>query len=225
MIAKDHEIIFSLIMATYNRELEVECYIKSLLVQNFDITKLELIIIDQNQNDILLNIVDKFKHELNIIHIKSKTLGLSINRNIGIKIAKGDIYAFPDDDCTYYPDTLSTVYQKFLNHPETTTLMGQIIDIDGHKIIRNWPDQVIKLSAYNFFKLYSSITIFTRRKNFYFDTRLGVGSQFGSYEDADYVFTLLQENKQATYYDPTVKVAHPQLTSIRCRLKRLSVMA
>ncbi|MCX7089218.1 MAG: glycosyltransferase family 2 protein [Methylococcales bacterium] len=205
------DIIVSLIMATYHRKEEVACFIKSLVVQDFDIKKIELIIVDQNSDGLLDIIVAEYQSQLKIIHIKSTTLGLSLNRNIGIKSAKGSILCFPDDDCTYYPNTLAEVHRLFLENDRVTTLLGQIIDVNGHKIIRKWPDNTVKLSSMNFFTLYSSITVFTKCKNTYFDVRLGIGNKFGSYEDADYILSLLRENPGAMYYYPNIKVSHPPL--------------
>lgn len=211
LAANKPEIIFSLILATYNRKEEVACFIDSLLHQDFDLNKIELIIVDQNKDDLLLNLINSFKKYLNIVHIKSEILGLSVNRNIGIKIAKGNILSFPDDDCTYHDNTLSEVYHLFSESNVVTTVLGQIIDDNGNKIIRNWPNHAIKITPHNFFTLYSSITIFTQCKDCYFDIRLGVGNKYGSYEDADYILALLKADREAMYYYPDVKVSHPQL--------------
>ena len=49
----ESEIIFSLIMATYNRKKDVENFIISLLTQSFDLHKVESTIVDQNKHGLL----------------------------------------------------------------------------------------------------------------------------------------------------------------------------
>lgn len=204
------KIVFSLIMATYNRKDEVESFVKSLLKQSFDLNKVELIIVDQNKDQLLNEIVRRYKSSLNIKHINSGTLGLSVNRNIGIANAQGDILSFPDDDCEYYENTLQNVYSIFAKDRNLTTVLGQIVDYSNKKVFRNWPNKKIEVTKNNFYRLNSSITIFTKSVSARFDEKLGIGSRFGSCEDADYLYSIINmQNKNNVGYDPEVLVYHP----------------
>lgn len=206
----NRRIMFSLIMATYGRIEEIAIFLESILQQSFDLSLVEVIIVDQNENGELADIIEKYSALLNVIHINSNVKGLSFNRNIGLKIAKGDIIGFPDDDCTYYPDTLSTLSKLFTRNGKVDALLGQILDEKtGKKIIRNWKNDSFVINKFNFFLNYSSITIFVRKNNILFDEDLGVGKFFGSYEDADYVLQLLVNNLHIEYI-PDVKVWHPE---------------
>ncbi|NOR69328.1 MAG: glycosyltransferase [Methylomarinum sp.] len=219
----DKDVIFSLIMATYNRKDDVDKFILSLLDQDFDLNKVELIIIDQNGENFLAEIIRKYNKLVTIKHIRSNVLGSSINRNIGIEQAKGLIIAFPDDDCTFYHDTLSEVYKIFSERNNIATVLGQIYDkASGKKIIRNWPDSIKKITKKNFFHLYSCITVFTKTKDVFFDPELGPSTMFGAYEDADYILSLVKKNKDSFYYFPMVKVNHPQLNMSKMNLKKIS---
>ncbi|OOF53790.1 glycosyl transferase [Rodentibacter genomosp. 2] len=202
---------FSLIMATYGRKDEIALFLESLLSQkNIDLNELELIIIDQNDTISLDNIYQKYMSKLNIIHIKSDKRGLSLNRNIGLKLAKGEYIAFPDDDCTYYSDTLYNVQQYFERNQEVDVVLGRIIDKQKNQnIIRNWKRNSCSVNKSNFFFSYSSITIFARKNDILFDENLGVGCLFGSYEDADYVWQMLDKNMRLIY-TPEIEVWHPE---------------
>ena len=90
---------FSLIMATLGRFDEIRIFLDSIDLQNY--TDFELIIVDQNEENILGDIILPYKKKFYINHIRIKEKGLSLARNVGIKYAKGDIIAFPDDDCIY----------------------------------------------------------------------------------------------------------------------------
>lgn len=207
----NNNIDFSLIMATYGRKQEIALFLNSLLAQIFPLDKVEVIIVDQNDKIELETIIDEYKNKLNIIYIKSDKKGLSLNRNIGLGYAKGKYIAFPDDDCTYYPETLSQVSVFFQEHKNIDVLLGRIIDKSlNRNIIRKWKSNEFFINKFNFFMNYSSITIFVKKNDILFDEELGVGTYFGSSEDAEYVFSLIKANK-CVYYTPKIEVWHPEL--------------
>jgi glycosyltransferase involved in cell wall biosynthesis len=203
---------FSLILATYGRTEPLYDLFDSLVKQEYK--NFEVIVVDQNEDDRVEVIVEKYKDQLIIKHLKSLP-GLSRARNVGLRVAEGDIVAFPDDDCTYYEDTLKSVVIFFERKSETDMVLGQIIDRNsGKKIIRKWPENEKMVNKNNFFMLCSSITIFARRQEkIFFDERLGVGADFGSCEDADYVFGFLINEKRAIY-SPEIQVWHPELNNV-----------
>ena len=204
---------FSLIMATYGRKAEIDTFLKSIEQQQYDTLKVEIIIVDQNDKIVLDDICVKYSNKLNIKHIKSDRKGLSFNRNIGLSSAIGEIIAFPDDDCTYYPETLVEVEDYFQNHDDVDVVLGKIYDRKIKKnIIRNWKDYVYKINMNNFFLSFSSITIFTKKSDIVFDNEFGVGTFFGSNEDGDYILEHLNESK-LIYYSPTIEVWHPDFSS------------
>lgn len=202
---------FSLIMATIGRVDEVNIFLHKLLEQDYPLDKIEVIIVDQNETPILENIILKFKENINIKHIKSSQIGLSRNRNIGIKAASGEILSFPDDDCYYYDNTLSSVAKILFDNNSPDMLLGRIYDRINHtSVIRSWPVGSLSVKKINFFSLYSSITIFTKNLSVLFDERLGSGLKYGSYEDADYIYESL-ERKMKIIYISSVEVMHPPL--------------
>lgn len=90
--------MISIIMPVYNTELYLETAILSVLMQSYN--DFELICIDDCSTDSSLRILEKFADlDSRIKIIKNDTnKGLSINRNNGIKIAKGDYILFLDSD-------------------------------------------------------------------------------------------------------------------------------
>ncbi len=199
----------SLICATYNRSTELEQLLKSLVTQTYK--NFEIIIVDQNKNGLIDGICQSYKQQLNLIHIKSEKLGLSFNRNIGIKAAIGEILAFPDDDCSYYPDTLEKVSQLF-NQNKADLILGQIRDrISNKPIIRNWPKSATEITKIRkILGLVTSITIFCRKNpEISFDELFGVGSKFGAYEDSDLCTQYLNLDKKLLY-TPSIEVLHPE---------------
>lgn len=202
-------ILFSLVVATYGRSTELGRLLESLTWQEILLNQFEVIIVDQNDTIDLSKIIDEYRALLSIVHIKSSKKGLSFNRNIGIRQSRGKYLCFPDDDCTYYPDTLAKALTNF-SSPGVSTVFGAIRDrVRGKNIIRNWPQKKVELTRRNFFFLNSSITIFTKNNKVLFDESLGVGCYFGSCEDADFSYRQIKQGK-AVYY-PDIEVWHPEI--------------
>ena len=101
----------SLVLCTYGRKEDVNNFLKSISMQTLKPS--EIIIIDQNENDILSNLISKWKHQLNIIHKRVNFKGASRSRNYGASDAKCSLIAFPDDDCLYPPSTIEKIIKIF----------------------------------------------------------------------------------------------------------------
>lgn len=199
----------SLIVATINRVTEVELFLNAMLYSTYK--KFDIFLIDQNKDERLDKVISKYSSRLEIFHIKSSVKGLSYNRNIGMKMATGDILAFPDDDCTYYPDTLEKVMLKFQSD-NVDFISGRIFDREKKiSVIKNWPTSPKEITMMNFYSLSSSITIFAKVKqndSIRFDENLGVGTIHGSCEDPDFLVALLKRGLRGVYV-PSVEVNHP----------------
>jgi glycosyltransferase involved in cell wall biosynthesis len=203
----------SLVLPTLGRKIALLQFMDSLIVTNSQLSSddsLELIVVDQNPPDFGLKVlVEKYNEYYSVSYIHSEIKGLSFNRNIGLKLARGDTICFPDDDCLYYPDTLKAVVQFFnLNH-EVDAVLGRIYDRQSKKnIIKAWPEQKKVINSLNFYLLSSSITIFVRKSAvLFFDESLGVGAKYGSCEDPDFLYRILKNH--SVCYTPAIDVWHP----------------
>ncbi|HAS8128733.1 TPA: glycosyltransferase family 2 protein [Vibrio vulnificus] len=214
----------SLILATCGRRYEVCQFIESLL-QSTDVslTEVELIVVDQNDLDFgLREDVCKYSDRLNIKYIHSHVKGLSLSRNIGLKVAEGRYIGFPDDDCLYYPDTVASVLLQFENH-KCDYLIGRIFDKKNNiNLLKPWPSSSKYLSKWNFYFLSSSITMFFKNSDLdYFDENLGLGASFGSCEDPDYIYRKILSG-DVGLYNINVNVWHPDLPDHRYNLARVT---
>ena len=100
----------SVVVATYRRKAPLEVALKSLADQTYE--NIEIVLVDDNgnqeYNEIVLDIVNKFKAEnpsiaLNFI-VNNPNKGSAETRNIGIKASSGKYVTFLDDDDLYLPD-------------------------------------------------------------------------------------------------------------------------
>lgn len=203
---------FSLIMATYGREKEVDSFLKTIRKSNYNLELVEIIIVDQNDKISLDEIVSKYT-DLNIKHIKSEVKGLAKNRNIGLRESSGGIVAFPDDDCEYLPDTLKVINDIFEQDFSIDVVMGRIVERDGSDSLRKWPKEEMRITKQNFYTKCSSVTMFYRDgSNLRFNEKLGAGNYLGSCEDSDILYRALSSNKNVVY-KPQVQIYHPHYSS------------
>lgn len=183
----------SLIMATLGRHDECARFLESLSHQTYQ--EYELIIADQNKGDFLDDVVNKYRGKMAIKHLRLNCQGLSKARNIALQYADGDIIAFPDDDCSYFPDTLEKVVQAFIR-TEADVITGRTIHY-YENILDTISDTIV--NKYNIWKKSISYTIFIKKivkeKLNGFDEELGVGSgtEYGSGEETDYLLYALEK--------------------------------
>lgn len=93
----------SIVLPTYNDEDVISACLKTLINQTYQ-KIIEIVVIDDGSTDESLNIItDIEKANSNIHVIKSKHLGRSAARNIGLKEIRGDIVHFAESDAIYSP--------------------------------------------------------------------------------------------------------------------------
>jgi glycosyltransferase involved in cell wall biosynthesis len=126
----------SVIISTRNRVEFLKRCINSLLRQKLKPD--EIIIIDDKSSDGTRDYLKELaKDSRRIIVVRNKRRkGPNISRNIGIKIARGDIVAFLDDDCIPEKDWLKHIVSHYDN-PNVVGVGGGIIE----KIRKKHPNQ------------------------------------------------------------------------------------
>lgn len=199
----------SLIMPTLNRFDEIDLLMKSLEEQTYK--EFELIVVDQNECDKVKTIVENYTDKIDVKYIKSYKKGLSYNRNIGIENAKGQIIAFPDDDCEYESNILQTVVDFFENNREYKIFSCKTMDRNKVDSFKKMADGVCEITSTNVLDTITSITFFVNfedRNYTLFDGKLGVGGEFGSGEEIDYILDLLNRGFRGRYFEDYI-VYHP----------------
>jgi glycosyltransferase involved in cell wall biosynthesis len=200
----------SLIVPTVGRTTELERLLVSLSVQTYQ--DFELLVVDQNPDDRLVPILASHTNTFPVIHLRSDK-GQSRARNVGLRHAKGDIVAFPDDDCQYPPNLLDRVVQFFIHNPEVDGLTGRSIDEDGKPSNGRFDITRGNIDKFNVWTRGISYSIFLRRGSvqaLWFDEDLGpgAGTKWGAGDETEYLLQLLKQGL-LLYYDPTLVVFHP----------------
>lgn len=104
--------LVSVIIPAYNAELYIKEALESVLGQTYQ--EFEIIVIDDgstdNQKEIISTLMEK---DDRIKYFYQENSGVSIARNHGILLSKGDYLAFLDADDVWYPNNLELKVEKF----------------------------------------------------------------------------------------------------------------
>jgi glycosyltransferase involved in cell wall biosynthesis len=201
---------FSLIMATIGRYMEVERFLKFLDQQTY--RNFELLIVDQNNDDRLLLLIQRYKAKYSLIHLRSEK-GLSLARNVGLRHITGDFVCFPDDDCWYDPQALEQVHKLFHLYPQYGGITGRAIDGEGQDAAGKYDKTSGLVDVINVWRRAISFTIFFRRQVCEniggFDEEIGIGANtiYGSGEETDYVLRAIR--KYQVFYSADFTINHP----------------
>jgi len=198
--------MISIIIPVYNAEKYIEKLIKSLLNQRYN-KDFEIIVINNKSNDKTKEILNKYKKK--IVYLEQNEVASSyVSRNIGIKIAKGDILAFTDSDCIIDKDWLIN---------GEMVLKNNIADIVGGKVkfyfsenpsIAEYFDSIIYLrSKESFQKQHAlpTLNLFVNKEVFYkinFFPKVKSGGDF-------YWTNKAYNEGYKLIYDDKVIVYHP----------------
>jgi glycosyltransferase involved in cell wall biosynthesis len=183
----------SAVICTRNRGDSVVIAVRSILANTHP--SFELIVIDQSDTRETELAVAEFQADPRFYYISTNTSGLGRSRNIGLQVARAEIVAFTDDDCSVPSNWLSAIEAIFTQHLRVTVIFSNV-EAGPHdhtagfipaykrresKIIRNFWD---KCEARGI-----GAGMAVRREQILhiggFDEMLGAGSFFLSCEDAD----------------------------------------
>jgi glycosyltransferase involved in cell wall biosynthesis len=205
--------MFSLIVCTVDRTTPLERLLRSLALQTD--RDFEVVLVDQNQDDRLHGLIESFGKVMSIVHVKAAR-GLSLARNKGLSVARGDVIAFPDDDCHYPRSLIEQVRKRFAASPEIDVLTGRTTDTEGNESLSTFLEQDSEIDRWNVWQCGNSNTVFVRRSlieaGLRFNEELGVGaaSPFQSGEETAFLLDAMAKGSRGRFYRDIV-VYHDQV--------------
>ncbi|WP_414550723.1 glycosyltransferase [Anabaena sp. CCY 0017] len=124
----DHQI--SAIICTHNRDNYLGAAIDSLLAQDFT-ADFEVVVVDNGSSDRTREVVEQRLGDSRVKYVFEPTIGLSVARNTGAKVASADIIAYLDDDAVASVSWLQVLYAAYQNNSK--------LAIAGGKVTLLWP--------------------------------------------------------------------------------------
>jgi 2-beta-glucuronyltransferase len=207
----------SLVLCTLgDRKKQLIRLLTSLEQQEFK--SFEIILVDQNPPGYLDEVIQCAEARLSVKHVRSGP-GLSIARNVGLRHVAGEIVAFPDDDCWYFPDALARVVVFFDQNPKIQMLLGRTVDGSDLPSLSPLRQASGGVNKSNIWVSGNSNTVFVRKDAVTagrgFDEQIGVGagSRFQSGEETDFILSLM-ENGARVVYIADLKVGHEQVDAV-----------
>jgi glycosyltransferase involved in cell wall biosynthesis len=126
--------LISIIICTRNRASSLKDTLESLLTpENLALSEWELVLVDNASSDGTSELVSRFAalHPERIVTARESRPGLSIARNTGLALARGEIIAWTDDDVLVSPAYLPAIRETF-SDPTIHAAQGRIsLDCDG----------------------------------------------------------------------------------------------
>ncbi|NMJ43569.1 glycosyltransferase [Roseomonas sp. JC162] len=201
---------FSLVVATLGRDREIAELLDSLLAQGrFDY---EVIIVDQNEDDRLAAVEAAYGHRVDLRRFRSSVRNANHARNLGLRHARGEIVAFPDDDCVYPAGVLDRVDAAFRANPALGVLTGPAASPAGGLGSGRWREEGGAIDLGNVWTSVIEFNLFLPRSVALdlggFDERMGPGTVFGSAEGNDLVCRAIARGLEARY-DAELRIIHP----------------
>lgn len=228
----------TLILCTYNRCESLAKTLESIAMLKVPgSVEWEVLVVDNNSTDQTRDVVEEFgrRYPGRFRYLYEPQQGLSCARNAGIRAARGDIFAFTDDDAIVEPDWLWNLASA-LRGKECAGAGGRIVPVwPGPR--PNWlsvndPDTMGAFVAFDLGTEAGPLTrppyganMAFRREAFekYGDFRADLGrsgSNLQGREDVEFANRLLAGGERLRYA-PSAVVRHPVL---ECRLEKNYVL-
>jgi len=221
----------SIIVCTRNRADKVGNCLRSAIEAAeaaADITT-EIILVDNGSTDATGDIVAAFSARSQAVryHLEPQT-GLARARNRGIDEARGQVFAFVDDDCTFDRSFVSDLHRHW-GKAEQRMLLGGRIDLGD---INDLPLTIKLDNEEQYYRTSIHPAGFIHGCNFtmsrsvfqeigYFDPAFGVGSKLLAGEDTDYVIRAHDAGVTIRYV-PDMAVAHFHGRRTRDAIRKVS---
>ena len=136
---KKYKYDISIVVPVYNAENYLGECVESVMSSNFDITKIEIILVNDGSTDNSLEICNNYKKKYsNIKVINQENKGVSHARNMGIKASYGKYILFLDSDDTISKRTLNYLDNFFeSNYNEIEIITYPIFYNENNKFRKN----------------------------------------------------------------------------------------
>jgi glycosyltransferase involved in cell wall biosynthesis len=211
----------SLVICTYNRDKYLPGTLATIAKQSIDITKFELLIIDNKSTDNTAVIAEKFIAEnpqINTRYFFEPNKGLSFARNRGIAEAASPVIAFIDDDVILPGNYLDSLLGFFNEHPGAAGAGGKVIPKYEHGEEPVWMNKYLngfigRVDHGENIKLFSKAMKYPAGCNMIYKKDIllaagGFNNALTFRSDDKYIFHAVKKVSDQIYYIPQAWLYH-----------------
>jgi glycosyltransferase involved in cell wall biosynthesis len=196
---------FSLIVATLGRTTELQKLFASIAAQGR--SDIEIIVVDQNDDARLEPVLAAIPEGIAVTRLQMTEKNVSRGRNLGMDAARGEIIAWPDDDCWYPAGLLNQVDQWYRAHSEYSIFSVGARDEYGVSSGNRWIQDSCDITPFNSLRTTFCSSLFISElgasRAIRFDESLNRG------EETDFVLRLLRTGLRGRF-EKTFYVCHPR---------------
>lgn len=205
---------YSLILGTVNRPESLTICLNSISKQYYK--NYEVLLVDQGNNPQTKEIAELYENRMRgkLIYIHSEKRGLSLARNLALKKATGDYFCLIDDDAYYDENYLQTVESQCRLRENKYIYSGYIYNtlISGnyapYKHNKSGNVLTIREAVYTCPSASLAIPMDTYNEIGGFDEMFGVGAEFKSCEETEFLLRALDKKYKIIYLE-NMCVKHP----------------
>lgn len=210
----------SAVIATMDRPAYLERTIESL--SQGRVAPDEVVVVDDGRESGTREVVAQWKARWPVVrHVTAGGRGTSTARNLGARVASGDLLLITDDDCLVDKDCVGRIIAAFETDPEVQCVTGRVLpygDVAGKVGValltsrepREWQGMTYPWG------IGSSSNISFRRDAYLrlggFDEELGPGTRLYAAEDLDVLYRVLKAGAKIAYR-PEAIIYHDQWRS------------
>lgn len=217
------ELLFTVIIPTYNRPHALRGCLESLAAQRYPRALFEVIVVDDGGGEPAAPVVAEYRDRLHVSLRCQDRAGPAAARNRGAMSARGCYVAFIDDDCLAEPGWLAALAAGFCAHPRGALLGGDIVNPFADNVCAEVGELILKvvLDRYRpepggiFF--FRTANLALRRDEF--DASGGFDSSFETAEDREFCDRWLHRGGELIRVPPAT-VAHASPLGFRGFLLR-----
>ncbi|OYT53637.1 MAG: hypothetical protein B6U77_03590 [Candidatus Hecatellales archaeon ex4484_218] len=210
----------SVIIPTYNSEKTIEKCLNSFYIQTYPPS--EIIVVDGNSADSTTEIVKRFWDVKLVVNKKFHSPGFL--RNLGAKVAKGNILLFCDSDCIADKKLIEYYVESFLSRKDIIGVKGTIRPVFKNMVSNFVQKQLLAMEWLNNLNKDGTIKTFFNTANFAIYRSIFLQTMFRedmvSCEDTEFFIRLSQDKKLKILYEPRAFVYHYHPTTIHQLFKQ-----
>ena len=195
----------SIIIPTLNEAANIGRCLTSIIKLENITALLEVIVIDNGSTDHTMKIVDTFSQILTIRSAILPGVNISALRNNGAKLAKGDIFAFLDADCTVRQDWLKNAVLRFKDPSVYVSGAFYRVPDDSTWVAKAWYINQAKNIKSGYVEKLQGGNLWIRR-NVFCDVN-GFDEQLITNEDYELCFRIRAKGYEI-YSDPAIVAFH-----------------